>query len=50
VNNIRLLRDALSRVTYAIEILRDGNPLEALYLLEDLAHDIWRVVEREELR
>ena len=42
------LRDALARVTRAIEAMRDGDRELAEQLLDDLTADLWAVLEREE--
>jgi hypothetical protein len=42
------LRDALSRVQRAVDALRDGDREFAEQVLDDLAHDLWRLIEREE--
>ena len=45
---VRLLRDALARVERAIEAAADGDYLFAGSILDDLAADLWRLVERVE--
>ena len=42
------LRDVLARVTRALEALRDGESDLAAQLLDDLAHELWQVIERQE--
>jgi hypothetical protein len=47
---IEALRDAMARVVRALEALRDGDVFFAEELLDDLAHDIWNMIEREASR
>ena len=42
------LRDALSRVQRAVDALRDGDRGFAEQVLDDLADDLWQLIEREE--
>lgn len=44
----RALRDLLARLTRAREALADGEGVLAEQLLDDLAHDVWRLVEEIE--
>lgn len=43
-----VLRDAQARITRALEALQDGESDLAVQLLDDLGHDLWQQVEREE--
>lgn len=43
-----VLRDALGRVSRAHEALLDGDREFGLAVLDDLAADLWREVERQE--
>ena len=36
----RILADVASRVVYALEAIRDGDPAEAAYVLGDLERDV----------
>jgi hypothetical protein len=42
------LRDAHARVLRALEALRDGDRGFADHVLDDLAHDLWTVIEAGE--
>lgn len=43
-----VLADALARVVRAFEALRDGEAGLAEHLLDDLAADLWRMIEAPE--
>jgi hypothetical protein len=45
---LNLIRDVLARIQRAIEAAADGDSLFAEALLDDLASDLWRVIERAE--
>jgi hypothetical protein len=48
VSPLGALRDALARVTRAAEAIRDGEIELACAIIDDLAADIWNVIEAEE--
>jgi hypothetical protein len=41
-------KDAHARATRITEAIRDGELELAFMLADDLAHDLWQIVEREE--
>jgi hypothetical protein len=42
------VRDAHVPAVRIVEAIRDGDLELALMLADDLAHDLWQIVEREE--
>lgn len=45
---LEALRDAHARVTRVLEAIADGDTGFAAQVLDDLAADLWRVIERLE--
>ena len=45
---LEAVRDAYARVVRALEAVRDGELGLAEQILDDLAADLWKVIEREE--
>jgi len=47
-NRDGIVRDAQARVVRALEALRDGDREFAEQVLDDLAHELWEEIERQE--
>jgi hypothetical protein len=45
-----VFRDAWARVTRALEALADDEPEVAFQILDDLVHDLWKLIEELERR
>jgi hypothetical protein len=45
---LEAVRDAHARAVRIVEAIRDGELELAVMLADDLAHDLWGIVERKE--